>query len=641
MTRRAMKRLVGVGVAAALAAVAGESRATLTASETEQVRQWIASAQPANAQRVRALVARPDLSSDEAAAALSGAMTTLPLDDGRAAFVREVVFGGASTASRPVLAPAAVKALMARADALYAQHAFDLDRSAAPLAELSRAYALVDEIASADASANVTDSARDACTRALADHAARNAATLRPDAPVTESVARVRAQAAIALYDLTADSATRRVDAADRIGLTGSRRAALVDAGVLILDAGGLDAAAHVDAIRALADRTPGARDGVEAILIFVGVDARGLRARGGAVVPVADVPDAPLSPATSPWGADADPPPGVRTTDVAIARALASAAVRRAMDRRPELRAVTERDGGEAGVANAATMLVIDAPRTLSAAGARFLAGHPEAASRVADALGALAAFGNAGDAKEGLAMTLGRARAGGGTEAARVTHVSLAPSGVATAFQIDHHLWRIAPDESGALSVRRDGAPVTADALPNGRIPVDGGPAWTLGGVKLARLAGRPFAGVDGARIRVVSGSGSDAIGTKAPGDDVVVEADVTVHDGPAGIVVRATLPRTYLRAAWVAVTPDGHAQIVTSDGAGLEKQEADVVIPGGAPTQHVRVVVKGASLEATVGSAALGATLPPFLAHGDVGFRVAPGASLEASGFVANRP
>jgi hypothetical protein len=53
------------------------------------------------------------------------------------------------------------------------------------------------------------------------------------------------------------------------------------------------------------------------------------------------------------------------------------------------------------------------------------------------------------------------------------------------------------------------------------------------------------------------------------------------------------------------------------------------------------HVRLAVKGRSLEAKVGSAVLAATLPADMAHGDVALRAYPSASIEASGLSVHKP
>src|SRR5258708_4849454 len=105
--------LCALSVGFALAAAVDDASATLTTSEREQVKQAVASAQAGNAGRVRAFVARPDLTAEESAQVMAESLAPLAFTDTRAAFLREVVFGGASAASRPVLAVAAVRGALA------------------------------------------------------------------------------------------------------------------------------------------------------------------------------------------------------------------------------------------------------------------------------------------------------------------------------------------------------------------------------------------------------------------------------------------------------------------------------------------------------------------------------------------------
>src|SRR5690242_9009803 len=93
---------------------ATEARAALTSSEKGQIRDFVARAQAENAGRVRSLVARTDLTSDESIAALSEAVAPVPFTDQRAIFLRELLFGGSSASSRPLLAQAVVRALLTR-----------------------------------------------------------------------------------------------------------------------------------------------------------------------------------------------------------------------------------------------------------------------------------------------------------------------------------------------------------------------------------------------------------------------------------------------------------------------------------------------------------------------------------------------
>src|SRR5580704_17889424 len=147
-----MRRRAFAMAVAAVLSVAAPSRASLTPSEAEQVRRGVVTASDLG--RVRALVARPDLSADEAAAAMISPLTNTTLDAAHVSFLRDLVFGDSSAASRPVLVVATVRGALARADAVIGQHLLDLDRAPAALAELGRVYSWVEQVAAAGAAAN-------------------------------------------------------------------------------------------------------------------------------------------------------------------------------------------------------------------------------------------------------------------------------------------------------------------------------------------------------------------------------------------------------------------------------------------------------------------------------------------------------
>jgi hypothetical protein len=452
-----MVRRTFVMAVATVLAVAAPSRASLTSSEAEQVRRGVATA--SDLPRVRALIARPDLSSDEAAAAMAAGLTTTPIDAAHVAFLQDLVFADAATASRPVLAVAALRGMLARADAVIGQHGLDLDRAPAALAELTRAYAWVEQVARASPASNVPESTRAACARVVTDHLARNATALSPQAAVGAEVARARAQIAIALLDLMPDAPTRRIDAADGLALTGARRALLVERGVLALDAGGPDA--HVATLRVLLDRLPALGDGLEAIV--VGGDAATLTARSGILV-MPDAPGGNAAPAVL-WGGDVRSPSGDGWT-VAAARGLATAAVSRALARSDALRAQVDRDGGGNEVAAITAMLLIDGPLAVEVAAARLLGGARESAARLADAIGALAVLAPAAPAAAGMAFPVGPATKGPATT--QMTRVVTGVTGAATTFRLESHTWLFDHDDSGAVTgMRRDGVPVTKAML------------------------------------------------------------------------------------------------------------------------------------------------------------------------------
>ena len=610
--------LVTVG---ALITAAPSARASLTTSESEQVRGYVTAAD--HADRVRALVARPDLTPDESAAVMAAALSGLELDGRHAAYLAEIVRGAPSPAARPVLALALVRGLLARVDAVYAAHPADLERSPAALAEIGRAYDFAAAQVSGEAP-SMTDAARAEVGRALSEHVARNASILRLDAPVGPGIAWLRAQVAVTRVESLRDGPTRKIDAADELGLTGPRRAVLVDTGILVLDRGGSDE--RVAEVRAVLDRLPQAREG--AVALYIGELPATLRARG-AVIAVADAAG-PLGEAGSPWGGEADPPP-VSALTMSVAKGLAASAVARALERRPGLRVQVEHDGGAAGVAALVAMLVVDPARTVDVAAARFIAGHRETALWLADAMGALAVFAPAADPHQGLTLTLGPRAA---------THVVLDPRGSVSAFRFEGPLWRIDRDGTGGASAfKRDGVPVALSMLPTARVAATDGSAWSGAGLVFARLAGSPRVAIAaGPRVRVVGSSVRDAIVTPAPGDALTLEADLRLDGGPGGLVLRALPGRVSFSGVSLLIVPGApaHAVLMVADGSGDETAASPVVEVPAAPSMHVKVVLEARALTATVGAIALSMALPDELTHGDLGLRAYPGVTLEVTGW-----
>jgi hypothetical protein len=664
--------LVGaLGLFLALFLAPVRARAALTASELEQVRQLVLSAQVAGAGRARSLVARPDLSVDEGTAALSAGMAEAAFTPQRAAFVRELLFGPASSASRPIVAQVATRALLARANAILSKRAGDLESHPEAVAELSRVYAFLGAaVANAgaplglarDASAAIPDSAREACASAVADHVARNPSWLRGDASLSPLTEKPRAQLQLVLVDLMSAEPTRRVDAADRLGLKGARRAVLVELGLLFLDTGRADDA-HVAQARALLERLRAAGPAAEGI--FFGEGQPGLVSRGQ-VLGVRDQLEGGSVDAASIWGDDVEPGP-LDPGLFAVARDLARFGASRALDNRPGLRVGAMRDlanvqgdarklpgspldaSVEEALTSAVALLLADAPRALDLAAARASAGDVTSMAIVTDAMGMLAAMGagtvTGTDPGQGLTLALGVPKAGGGTAVLPATRVRLAPTGSVVAFTLDAHGWAVPRDDAGALAhVHRDGVPVTIAMLPTARVPVSAGRSWSDSGLVFARLQGSPRAGVAGTRLRIVGAGakGLDAIVTPAPADDAVVEADVTVRGGPGGVIARATTTADAYKAVGVVLTPGSppRATLVISDGTGSESIDAGPIDLPPAVSYHVRLAVKGETAEARVGVATLKATLPPGLAHGDVGARAAQGASVDVGQWMVTR-
>jgi hypothetical protein len=282
------------------------------------------------------------------------------------------------------------------------------------------------------------------------------------------------------------------------------------------------------------------------------------------------------------------------------------------------------------------------DAPRALELAFVRFLAGRPEAATVVTDALGALTAF--APVAPQGLTITLGKPRANGAdVDPLTLTNVRLSPSGAVTAFVMDGKGWNVAraPGEGQVVTIKRDGQPLSMAMLDVARVPATEANSWSVPGFVLAKLHGSPRAGVaPGPRIRLVGAGerGYDAVATPAPADDVVVETDLMVDQDVAGLALRAIGTRDGFRGAALVLTPGPKPRValVLREESGFESFLAAPVEVPSLGTRHVRLAVKGTKIEAKWGDVELSGTLPSAFAKGDVALFARKGAVVEATSF-----
>jgi hypothetical protein len=659
-----------------LLCLSSPARAALTDSEKAQIKGFVQQTQLTTVDRVRALVARPDLSLEESTGALADALVPVVFGDPSAAYLRELIFAGPSLSGRPVLVSVVTRALLARADALLAKYASDADQHPAALAELVRIYTFLDaQVANVghpgalpdhDAQAGIPSSTYADCVHALAAHVQRNPRWLVPAVPVSLAFARVRAALEVALYEMMPDSPTRRVDAASALGLTGGRRQVFTELGVLILDSGAADDArierARVFLKRLYATLGPRSTE-IEAIAFG---DARPIfRARGnvvGVAVPLELLPS--QTPLVVSEEADTAP---VDLPLFVLAYELSEPAAARVLAARPELKKWADLDvqaseaprgsmTTEERVAGMMAQLLVDAPRASDLAFARFLGGRTRTAGLLSDALGVLAALADSSSASpSGISVALGHpVAADGGTERFVATAVGLASSGAATRFTLAPHRWEIERGPGGeVLGVRGDGQPVTYAVLHSARVPVTEALSWTTGGLVFARLSGAPRAGVAaGSRIRVVGVGASDAIATPAPGDDVAIEADLSVSGGEGGILARAVSTKASFQGVSLMLVPGAapgtrpHVVLRVSDGAG---GDANLGQPVELPSEllrdpgaaiHVKLSVKGTAVEAAVGPAALKGTLPASLGHGDVGVRASKGATVEVAGLTVRK-
>lgn len=658
--------------------VASTAAASLTPSEEVILKQYVAGAQRQNAARVRAVVARPDLTPDESAEALSHALAATPVSDARVGFLRELLFGAGSQASRPVLAAAVTRALLARADAIF-DRAPLLERPCSRRPEclgdvgptdageeLLRIYAFLDaDVANAgtvtgtavhDPSSGIDEATYAACAKALGEHLNRHAAALRPGSALSPVASRIRAQAMLAAFDMGEDSPTRAIDGALRLGLDPPQRQVLLERGVLFLDDG--KSSSGLAAAAALVRRLPrSSLAGVEAV--FFGADARPeLRAHGSVLVVGGDLDG---SVATMVFPRDEIAPSRVSAGLGELAIALTLPLTRKVLASRGELALAARRDveaaGGdpkrllgaphdrspEAAIAAALGMLLVDAPRTIDLAMARFLGGRPESIALVSDALGVLAASAGPSGVQS---LVLGE-DSGGASAPLPVSSVRLDPSGAATAFSLGRARWELVRDTSGAVTgVHQGRQPLVFSMLHDARVPVSGGAGWSGGGLSLRPMHGAPLVGVvasrGGARVRVVGRGALDVAAMTAPGNDVAFDADVTA-DGSWAVLLRASDARDVLGVG-LRITPGqggapAHVALVSVARGGAERELASSTLPS---VEHVRVAVRGATIHALCThrarppqSVTLEAPLPARLGSGDVALVVGKGSDVDLGG------
>lgn len=658
-------RLGAALLGAAIFFGANVANAALTSSEKGQIKDFVAGARAENAHKVRSLVARTDLTPEESIAALTDAVAPVAFTEQRGIFLKEMAFGGASAASRPIVVLAEVKALVARADAIYQRYVGGLDHEPRAVQELVAIYGWLDAtIANAgkptstahDGAAGIPNATYEECSKVLRDHIERQARWLKGDGAVPESIGRLRAQAQVTFVDMLPDGLTRRVDAADRLALTGARRTMMTEWGVLFADAGKLDEA-KLERVRQILTRLPGAR--ADLGLVYAGGDRTGapLRARGLVAY---------VAPVAAPYPFPDEVAPGTYDpTTSAIAHDLAVIAAKRALESGSELRMQAERDAAAASgdpgrllgrprapsvehvIGAAIHALVTDAPRAIDLSFARLLGSRPETAALLSDALGALAAFpSDDKDAKQGPKVDAG---AKGGSGWTSFSAIRLAPNGSALGFTIDGHAWSIdrASPSYAVLGARRDGQPVSAAQLSSRGIPRDG-TQWSDSGYTFKKLRGAPrvalSAGADksgGPNVKLLGtgADGFDAITVAPPGPDFTVEGTLDVRDAPGGIVLRAATTKKGLRGAALVVTPTGRTVLSVIEDSG-ETNLAAPIDPSPVGAVPVKITVQGTNVEAVVGKTTLKGTLPESLKSGDVAVIGKRNATVEIAGFTLKR-
>jgi hypothetical protein len=679
-----MRRLIALSSCLALGFAARPSYAALTSSEKAQVAGFVRTGELGSAARVRALVARPDLSVAEAAEPLSAGYSAVRFDDKHEKFTRELLFGAGSAASRSAIAPAVVKALLDRAGRALSgmplvedAETVKADRLAQ---EVVKIHHFVDEaIANAghpavdghDAGAQIRDDALGAMVKLYAAHIEQHARDLKHGVKISGTLVPVRAATGLALIDL-ARGVVQRHEVSDMLGLIDSRRELFERHGTLVED-GGTASEPRLRQALGLLGAAPRAADGLS-LWIFHKAPALELGSRGEKAAARVTLGAGPAAGSALPlWGEDVAPShPDRELTEVAYSAAWI--ATRAAFGKSPELRQlalrVAERAAraGDAGclardlsesvldavgadrvgihgaspelfTAHALRLVLLDAPRAIDLAVARAIDGRDEPLATLMVALSVLSFEG------EGTPeLELGETRDDGAI--APVVLSDVKKNGVVVSgFGIGKNVLAVTMDSSGAVAkVRWNGAAPKLADLSRARTVPKLGDTWQGGGQKWEKLGGVP-AGLapDDGRFVLGSGKGSagfDAVVTGPPARDQAVHAEVRVSERGGGLLVRGQPGEPSYDAIVLLITPGkpAKATLVLVDGKAKASELAPAIELGDAPADgfSASLAVKGKKVSAVVDGKKLEAELDRAAGTGRMGLMVPAGGRIEVTGF-----
>ncbi|HEX7668325.1 MAG TPA: hypothetical protein VF395_02020, partial [Polyangiaceae bacterium] len=513
-----MKKLAVAVLALGAVLPSGAAHAALTASEKAVARTFVRKAVLDTAPRVRALVARPDLTPDEVAEPLRAAYAEAPFDAAHRRFTEALLFGPGSAASRSTLVPAIVEGLLARAatkmgDVPIEPGAHVGPHERASVEELLALHGFVDsKIANAgapppdghDSSQAIRDDALRTVVELYKKHLVAHERWMKAPGVVSSELGRVRAQASLALVDL-ARGVVGRHELSDALGLGGARRGAFERSGLLV-ETSGAAADARVAEMVRLLESVPHATDGLSLWLLSK-VSSAGLVARGRIVRAGVVLTDA-LRPLPRLWPEEVTPSfpdaaiaaVAANVAEVAALHAFASnPALRDRARRAAEHAAAAGPSGylapsvprmplegaagapaapptGERVIAGAAQLLLLDGPRALDLAAIRAGEGRPEPLEQLALALTALS-----GDAPE---LALNRTRPDGSLEPVPFTKVKRT-GGLVSEVVVAGKRYTVLSGQDGVFELGVDGAAPKLTALASFQERTLAGNAWTANGL------------------------------------------------------------------------------------------------------------------------------------------------------------
>jgi hypothetical protein len=657
--RASMKKLAAA-VFALATVLPTTAFAALTASEKAVVRTFVRKGVLDTAPRVRALVARPDLTPEEIVEALRGGYAEAPFDAAHRRFTEALLFGPGSAASRNTLVPAVVEGLLARAAAKMGDVPIEAgarvgSHEQASVDELLTIHSFVDErVANVgtpppdghDSSQAIRDDALRAVVALYKAHLLAHERWFKAPGLLSAELVRVRAEASLALIDL-GRGVVGRQELSDVLGLDGTRRGVFERSGLLVETSGTAPEARVAEMVRLL-EGVPHAADWMSLWLLSkvspAGLAARHHIVRAGAVL------TARLRPLPRFWPEEVTPSfPDAATA--AAAASIADVAIARSFEADPALRerariaaehasrvgapgylapAVTRMplEGasgapaaaptGERVIAGAAELLLLDGPRALDLAAIRADEGRPEPLEQLALALTVLG-----GDAPQ---FVLGRTRADGSVEPAPLTDVKRT-GGLVSGIVLGGKHYVFLPNKDGIFGMSIDGAAPRLTSLPSYQERTTAGESWTANGVDYQRLSGEPrVAGLDDGRL-VLEGqrAGFDSIVTGAEMTDVKVSALVNPVGSGGGLIVRARAGQaSYVGVALILESDPARARLLLVDGKGKATELAEPASLPKPPDEGYPVSLEavGDSVTAKIGAITLSGKVPADAEPGQVG-------------------
>jgi hypothetical protein len=661
---RGRRRAFTAATALALSLTALPARAALTDSEKGQVRSYLESGELGTVARLRALIARPDLSEREATDVLSAALRPRVFDDEAEAYLEALLFGPASHASRSTLMSSVVRALLSRADAVFVQQPGDPMRGDARAGdELMRIHRFVDHLlARARASeakgvAGLQPDARRRIAESYAEHVERHRTWLGFAGRVQGETLLLRAQVALVL-NRASEGVVDRNDTAEVLGL-GAAAGGLFQRTGTLFDDGGLGPEVRRQEVVSMLENVPGSLRDID--LVVVSKVPRRAWAPGDRVM-FLRTPLGPVAPRREDlW------PSSVRVADPELAWfetawVASSSAIRRrlAEDEGYASRvqqALANADGkGEFGTiapwlltrsldrdarklsevvslvdfaAASATLLLLDVKRTVDLASMRSLSGRPESFEQLLLGLDALAPGAGSTERKE---IRLGKVTVDG---IRPVTVEVVVEDGRVAGLAFDGHRYDAAFGSDGRVAeVRLDGETYEVGDLSAIEVPTTSGDRWQVGETEFVRLFGRPELGALGRRRFVLTsaaGTGMAAVYTQAPTADHEVRCRIGVNGKQqVGVIGRASTGASGFHGAGVLVGCDEvcRAQLVWWDGQGGEQPlGSSVVVASKQPTMGLRVAltIEGKQVRAKVADKELRGRLQSALPPGHVGWVV----------------